>query len=207
EIKEYVQWCGQAAKNAVEGAGFDGVEVHGTSGYHVDQFLQDVSNTRTDVYGGSIENRARFTLGLMDAVVGAVGASTAAIRLSPWNTYQDMHMEDPVPQFTYLVDQFKQRFPKRTSMSLRPARWLTSGQRSLGCVVIGYGMPFLTNPDLPFRLKKHLALNFSPDYSMLFTTKTAGGYTTYPFSEEFLKTQTAWAPAIELTATLLMVVH
>ncbi|KAH9942532.1 NADH:flavin oxidoreductase/NADH oxidase [Epithele typhae] len=222
-IKEYVQWYGQAAKNAVEGAGFDGVEVHGANGYLVDQFLQDVLNTRTDEYGGSIENRARFALEVMDTIVGAVGESKAAIRLSPWSTYQDMRMEDPVPQFTYLVDQFKQRFPKLAYLHVvapsalenvgpknpsqvnfirdlwAPRHMISTGgyDRESGVKIaeetgqiIDYGMSFLANPDLPFRLKKNLALN-APDYSMLFTAKTAEGYTTYPFSEEFLKTQIA----------------
>ena len=111
EIKDYVRWFGEAASNAVHKAGFDGVEVHGANGYLVDQFLQDVSNKRTDAYGGSIENRARFALEVMDSVVAAVGQSKTAIRLSPWGRYQDMRMEDPVPQFSYLVEQFKQRYP------------------------------------------------------------------------------------------------
>ncbi|TBU61591.1 NADH:flavin oxidoreductase/NADH oxidase [Dichomitus squalens] len=112
EIKKFVQQHAVAAKNAVEGAGFDGVEVHGANGYLVDQFLQDVSNKRTDEYGGSLENRARFGLEVIDAVVKAVGATKSAIRLSPWSTYQDMHIDDPIPQFTYFVEQLKQRHPQ-----------------------------------------------------------------------------------------------
>ena len=111
EIKQYIHWHATAAKNAVQRAGFDGVEVHGANGYLVDQFLQDVSNARTDEYGGSIENRARFALEVMDALVDAVGASRSAIRLSPWSTYQDMRMEDPLPQFTYLVEELARRHP------------------------------------------------------------------------------------------------
>ena len=64
-------------------------------------------NKRTDEYGGSIENRARFALEVMDAIVEAVGETKTAIRLSPWMLYQDMGMEDPIPQFTYLVDELK----------------------------------------------------------------------------------------------------
>ncbi|CAE7207923.1 unnamed protein product, partial [Rhizoctonia solani] len=71
EIKNYVDTYVKAAKNAVFKAGFDGVEIHSANGYLLDQFLQDVCNKRTDEYGGSIENRARFTLEVADAVTAA----------------------------------------------------------------------------------------------------------------------------------------
>ena len=87
EIKEYMVDYRNAAKNAVA-AGFDGVELHSANGYLGDQFLQDVSNARTDAYGGSVENRARFALEIMDAVVAAVGPERAALRLSPWTSWQ-----------------------------------------------------------------------------------------------------------------------
>ena len=87
EIKQYVGWYERGARNAIA-AGFDGVEVHGGNGYLVDQFIQDVSNARTDEYGGSVENRTRFALEIMDAVVAEVGPERAAIRLSPWTTWQ-----------------------------------------------------------------------------------------------------------------------
>ena len=88
EIKDYHQYFAQAAVNAVKKAGFDGVEIHGANGYLPDQFLQDVSNNRTDEYGGSVENRARFMLEVVDAVVAAVGPKKTALRLSPWSQYQ-----------------------------------------------------------------------------------------------------------------------
>jgi NADPH2 dehydrogenase len=84
EIKEHVQLFAQASRAAIE-AGFDGVELHGANGFLIDQFLQDVSNHREDAYGGSIENRSRFGLETVDAVVQAIGAEKTAIRLSPWN--------------------------------------------------------------------------------------------------------------------------
>ena len=90
EIEEHVQLYATAASNAVFKAGFDGVEIHGANGYLVDQFNQDVSNQRTDRYGGSVENRSRFALEVIDAVVNAVGASRTAIRLSPWNSFQGL---------------------------------------------------------------------------------------------------------------------
>ncbi|KAJ7759574.1 hypothetical protein B0H16DRAFT_1313257 [Mycena metata] len=110
EIKEYIGLYAQAAKNAIE-AGFDGVEVHGANGYLPDQFLQDVSNKRTDKYGGSIENRARFTLEIVDAVVGAVGAEKTSVRFSPWSPFQGMGMADPLPTFSYVISQFAARHP------------------------------------------------------------------------------------------------
>ncbi|PBK86412.1 FMN-linked oxidoreductase [Armillaria gallica] len=91
--------------------GFDGIEVHGANGYLIDQFLQDVSNQRTDEYGGSIKNRARFGLAVLDAVVQAIGPRCTGIRLSPWSTAQDMGMQDPVPTFSYFVSEVKRRHP------------------------------------------------------------------------------------------------
>ena len=88
EIGEYVQLFASAARNAVVGAGFDGVEIHAGNGYLPDQFLQTNTNERTDLYGGSVENRARFVLEITEAVVNAVGANKVGIRLSPWSTFQ-----------------------------------------------------------------------------------------------------------------------
>ena len=73
----------------------------------VDQFTQDTCNKRTDRWGGSIENRARFGIEVAKAVVAAIGADRVGIRLSPWSTFQAMRMEDPIPQFTYLIRNLK----------------------------------------------------------------------------------------------------
>ncbi|KAJ7067752.1 hypothetical protein B0H15DRAFT_940643 [Mycena belliarum] len=110
EINEYVALYAQAAKNAIA-AGMDGVEIHNANGYLPDQFLQDVSNTRTDEYGGSIENRARFTLAVVDAVAAAVGAELTAVRLSPWSPFQGMRMADPLPTFAYVLSALAARQP------------------------------------------------------------------------------------------------
>ncbi|CAL1694337.1 unnamed protein product [Somion occarium] len=112
EIREYVQFFATAAANAVDRAGFDGVEIHGANGYLIDQFLQDVSNNRTDEYGGSIENRVRFALEVIDAVVKAVGQKKVGIRLSSWGTYGDMRMKDPIPTFKYYVSRIKELYPE-----------------------------------------------------------------------------------------------
>jgi len=132
ELKEYVELYAKAAKNAIE-AGFDGVEIHGANGYLLDQFLQSVSNNRTDEYGGSIQNRLRFPLEAIDAVVEAVGAERTGVRLSPWSEFQgetkyrsctlgsvnqngvffsiDMGMKDPLPTFTAFVDCIRDAHP------------------------------------------------------------------------------------------------
>ncbi len=100
-IGEYVQ----AAKNAVA-AGFDGVELHGANGYLLEQFIRPNSNTRTDAYGGPIENRARFVLEVAKAVIAAIGKDKVGIRLSPYGAFNDM---PPYPQmdadYTYLAQQ------------------------------------------------------------------------------------------------------
>ena len=90
EVLEYIELFGTAAYNAVHRAGFDGVEIHGAHGYLVDQFLQDTANRRTDIWGGNIENRARFALEVIRKIVDVVGEERTAIRLSPFNTNQGM---------------------------------------------------------------------------------------------------------------------
>ncbi|TGJ82045.1 hypothetical protein E0Z10_g6717 [Xylaria hypoxylon] len=106
DIWEVIGDFAKAAENAMA-AGFDGVELHGANGYLIDQFTQDTCNKRTDTWGGSIENRARFAMEATKAVVNAIGADKTAIRLSPFSDYQSMGMEDPYPQFEYLVEQLK----------------------------------------------------------------------------------------------------
>ncbi|KAJ8092791.1 hypothetical protein PM082_023619 [Marasmius tenuissimus] len=111
EIKEYAQYYAEAAKNAVHKAGFDGVELHGANGYLIEQFLKSSSNRRTDAYGGSPENRARFALEMVDAVVKAVGPKKTGLRLSPWNKFQETTDKDPVPTYSYLVEELKKAHP------------------------------------------------------------------------------------------------
>ena len=94
-----------AARNAVETAGFDGVEVHGANGYLLDQFLKRGSNERTDDYGGNIENRARLLLEVTRAVTSAIGGGRTGIRLSPVTPANDVHDADPQPLFDYVVRQ------------------------------------------------------------------------------------------------------
>jgi NADPH2 dehydrogenase len=97
EIKEIVETYRIAAINAVHKAGCDGIELHMANGYLIDQFIQDVSNFRTDQYGGSIENRCRFPLEILEAVVQAVGQEKVAMRISPWSTFQGNDCSAVVP--------------------------------------------------------------------------------------------------------------
>jgi N-ethylmaleimide reductase len=105
ELPGIVHTYAAAARNAVETAGFDGVEVHAANGYLLDQFLKTGSNQRNDDYGGSIENRARLLLEAMRAVVDAVGGGRTGIRISPVTPANDVHDENPQPLFEYVVKQ------------------------------------------------------------------------------------------------------
>ncbi|KAJ4489880.1 hypothetical protein J3R30DRAFT_3693308 [Lentinula aciculospora] len=118
EIKSLTQSYVKAAWNAVNTAGFDGVEIHIANGYLVNQFLEDVSNNRTDKYGGSIENRARFGLEIIDAVTQEVGQERVGVRFSPWSTFQDMRMRDPIPTYSYIVETIKNLYPDFAYISI-----------------------------------------------------------------------------------------
>lgn len=103
EIAGIVEQYAKGAKNALK-AGFHGVEIHAANGYLPDQFQNDGSNRRTDQYGGSVENRCRFTLEVVEAVSSAVGHERTGIRFSPSGIFNDMSNSDPVAIFEYLVD-------------------------------------------------------------------------------------------------------
>ena len=102
EIADVVDQFRLAAQNARE-AGFDGVEVHGANGYLIDQFLRDGTNTRTDAYGGSVENRTRFLLEVIDAVATVFPHDRIGVKLSPENTFNGMRDSDPQRHFERIV--------------------------------------------------------------------------------------------------------
>ncbi|MBV6621639.1 MAG: alkene reductase [Rivularia sp. (in: Bacteria)] len=104
EIPVIIEQFRQGAKNALE-AGFDGVEIHAGNGYLPDQFLQDNANHRTDEYGGSIENRARFLLEITQAAAYVWGKERVGVRLSPSSTFNDMHDSNPTATFSYIAEQ------------------------------------------------------------------------------------------------------
>ncbi|CAO3399827.1 alkene reductase [Azospirillum palustre] len=99
EIPALVRHFADAAKRAVFDAGLDGVEIHAANGYLIDQFLRDSTNTRTDRYGGTVENRCRFLLEILEATAHAVGADRIGVRLSPTGVFNDMKDSDPLPHF------------------------------------------------------------------------------------------------------------
>lgn len=109
DIETAIEEFGHAAKNA-EAAGFDGVELHGANGYLLEQFIRPNSNQRTDRYGGSIENRARFVLEAADAAIKAIGRDRVGIRLSPFGVFNDMPIYDAMEaDYTYLAQELNKR--------------------------------------------------------------------------------------------------
>ena len=104
EIPGIVEDYRKAAVNA-KAAGFDGVELHGANGYLIDQFLQDGSNKRTDRYGGSIENRARLLLEVVEALTSVWGDDRVAVRIGPNGQWNGMSDSDPDTLFGYVAEQ------------------------------------------------------------------------------------------------------
>ncbi|GAN03415.1 NADH-flavin oxidoreductase / NADH oxidase [Mucor ambiguus] len=100
----------QAARNAIE-AGFDGVEIHCANGYLLDQFINSSSNQRTDIYGGSFKNRARFPLEVVDAVVEAIGAESTGVRFSPGSDFQGMVDDNVEETWGYLTSKLQENHP------------------------------------------------------------------------------------------------
>ncbi|GME85250.1 unnamed protein product [Ambrosiozyma monospora] len=114
EIKTMVQEYVEAAKKAINIAGFDFVEIHSAHMYTLAQFIDIASNHRTDEYGGSIENRNRLTLEVVDALIDAVGAEKVGIRISPYVTWQggsgaDSELMHPIAQYAYLYSELERR--------------------------------------------------------------------------------------------------
>jgi N-ethylmaleimide reductase len=214
EIPEIVAAYKRGAENA-KIAGFDGVEVHGANGYLLDQFLQDGSNKRTDAYGGSIENRARLLLEVVDEACKVFGKGRVGVRLSPYGTFNDMFDSDPIALFSYVLKELSKREiayahiiePRSTNAGSKDGDvesapitsklfrdsfegpLISAGgytpksakeaieNGSADC--IAFGRLFISNPDLPERIKQGAPLNKYDRAT--FYGGTEKGYTDYPF--------------------------
>ncbi|KAJ5893346.1 Aldolase-type TIM barrel [Penicillium taxi] len=121
EILDTIKDFAETAKRVIA-AGGDGVEIHGAHGYLIDQFLTASINQRTDKWGGSIENRARFALEVIKAVVEAIGAERTAIRFSPYAGFQGSEKTDYIKLYTYLIGELKKMDLKLAYISLVEAR-------------------------------------------------------------------------------------
>jgi N-ethylmaleimide reductase len=110
ELPEIVASFRRAARNARE-AGFDGVEIHSANGFLLDQFLQDGSNHRMDAYGGTIQNRTRLLLEVVDGIIDDIGAERTAVRLAPHGNLGGLNDSDTVPHFSYVMGELGKRNP------------------------------------------------------------------------------------------------
>mgnify|MGYP001813406974 CR=1 FL=1 len=207
ELPDIVDQYRKAAINAKE-AGFDGVEVHAANGYLLDQFLRDGTNQRQDNYGGSLENRTRLLLEVVDAVTGIWEPSQVGVRISPDNSFNDIHDSDPQALFNYVAevlnlkqlgylhvveggfmgendvdyDQIRQRFSGKYMANLGYDREKAEAAIDSGHAdLVSFGTLFLANPDLVARFRSGAELN-TPDQDT-FYGGDEHGYTDYPFMD------------------------
>jgi len=201
EIAGVVAAYRQGAENAKK-AGFDGVEVHGANGYLLDQFLQDKTNRRDDIYGGPIENRARLMLEVTDACIEVWGADRVGMHLAPRRDSHDMGDSTPLETFGYVARELGKRGiaficareaigDDRLGPALKKAfggvyianeklskesaeQLIASGDAD----AVAFGQWFIANPDLPARLRQDAPLN--PARPDTFYAPGAEGYTDYP---------------------------
>lgn len=205
EIKDIVSAYKRSAELAKE-SGFDGVELHAANGYLVDQFLQSGTNTREDEYGGSLENRARLLLEVVDELVKIWGAGRVGVHIAPRGDSHDMHDDHPLETFSYVVKELSKRniafiFSREYEAedSIGPklreqftGAWIanegltaTSAKRILSenqADAVAFGKLYIANPDLLTRLTDNLPLN-DLDTSTMYPNpekSLEAGYTDYP---------------------------
>ncbi len=201
EVKAIVKDYRQAAENAKK-AGFDGVELHAANGYLIDQFLQTSTNLRDDEYGGSLENRARLLLEVIDQLIDVWGADRVGIHLAPRGDAHDMGDEDPANTFGYVAEQLAQRqiafiftreYQAEDSISqaikqkfggVLIANEKLDSESAEALIekgatdVVAFGLKFIANPDLVIRFAKGAELN--PLVPQTIYGPDAVGYTDYP---------------------------
>ena len=204
EIAGIVKDFATGAQHAKD-AGFDGVEIHGANSYLIDQFLRDGCNQRTDAYGGSIENRARFALEVVDAVVAVWGPGRVGIRLSPSSPWNGMRDSDPVALYTYLARELAKRplayvhvnesatapadvavlpairaaYPGTIIAATAYTAELAESAIAEGRAdLVAFGVPYIANPDLVERFAAGAELNTADPST--FYGGAEKGYTDYP---------------------------
>lgn len=201
EIPAIVEAYRQGAINA-KTAGFDGVEVHGANGYLLDQFLQDGTNKRTDRYGGSVENRARLMLEVVDAAIDVWGKGKVGVHIAPRGDSNGISDSNPLQTFGYLAEKLRERGiaficarehagEGRIGPALKKIFGgvyianegfdLSSAQGVLErgeADAVAFGRSFIANPDLPKRFKLNAPLN-APDGNTFYAAGPKG-YTDYP---------------------------
>ncbi|MFZ6049874.1 alkene reductase [Pseudomonas sp. CR3202] len=202
EVVKVIEQYRQAALNARE-AGFDGVELHCSSGYLPMQFLLAGSNQRQDGYGGSLPKRIRFAVETLEAMAGAIGAGRVGLRIIPGNPYNDMQDDDPAATYGALLDAVDPLGLAYVQVSRSPQAGLDAfalvrrhfrgplilndgfdGRSAARAIEAGEGEAvsfarhFIANPDLVQRLHEQRALS-GFDRSTLYTPG-ARGYTDYP---------------------------
>lgn len=199
EISGVAGEFGAAAKRAIE-AGFDGVEIHAASGYLIQQFLDGTINQRSDSYGGSIENRARFLFDVVDQVGAAIGANRTGIKLSPRIKFNEVSEPDAEDMYPYLAKNLSGRVAylhgaKQGGYDIHPmarasfkgiyaagagfnAESAEAAIRSGAADMIVFGKPFLANPDLVRRYREGLDLADADPKTIY--SGGAQGYVDYP---------------------------
>lgn len=199
EIAQTVRDFAAAATNAIT-AGFDGVELHAASGYIVQQFLTTNANLRSDEYGGSIENRARFLFEVLDAMIAAIGPERVGVKFSPNIPFNDIEEADADVLYPYILEWLNDRniayvhvadYTGKVHAKLRAvyqgvyfagAGFSKESGKALveqgGADAIVFGTKLLANPDLPERFRRNASLN-EPDQST-FYVPGEHGYTDYP---------------------------
>ncbi|MGL4287176.1 MAG: alkene reductase [Phreatobacter sp.] len=207
EIAGVVADFAKAAENAKR-AGFDGIELHGANGYLIEQFIKDGTNKRTDQYGGSIENRVRFPLEVVDAVLKVFPKERVGIRLSPVSPANDASTSDPAEVYGHLVKELGKRgigfihvvegatggprdnapFDYAALRKAFPGAYIANNGYTRDLAIeaiadgradaIAFGKAFIANPDLPERLRVGAPLN-EVERATLYGGD-AKGYTDYP---------------------------
>ncbi len=208
EVAEVVAQFRKAARNAVD-AGFDGVEVHGANGYLVEQFLRDSCNDRTDAYGGSLSNRARFLIEVMTAVCEEIGPGRVGLRLSPVTPANDIGQDsDPFALFSHVVKELAKLkfafievvegatggardfapFDFAALRALWPGAWIVNNgyTREMALAAVADGKADAVSSGKPFISNPDLAQRLRTNAELAaFDQKTfygggAEGYTDYP---------------------------